>query len=120
MNESRILEIERRLGLQARQLDDIASKLTQVQQEVRRAWMQGWSPGGSSTGVYYIDPVVISAGGNVTGQTVKYLVGGVATNITTNGTVYNKMDAATVSTANKIIVVGPNGDGTYLAISQSC
>lgn len=120
MHESRILEIERRINLLTRQMDDVMSKLTALQQEVRRAWMQSWQPGGTATGVYFIDPVVISAGGNVTGQTVKYLSGGVATNVTTNGTVYNKMNAATVSTANKTIVVGPNGDGTYLAISQSC
>jgi hypothetical protein len=121
VNEARILEIERRLNSLGRQLEAIAQKLTAVQQEARLGWMQPWTGRTSDpAGIYYIDAVVISAGGNVTGKTVYYLAGGTQTTATTNGTIYNKMASATVSTSGKTIIVGPNGDGTYIAISQSC
>lgn len=119
MYESRVLEIERRLSLLTRQLDAVVSKLTQVQQEARQAFRQGWDPSQGGTQFFYIDPVAISAGSSAASQTIKYLVGGTGTTYAT-ATVYNNMDAATVSTANKRIVVAPCGDGTYACVSQSC
>jgi len=62
--------------------------------------------------------VVISAGGNVTGATVNAFVAGATVAVSTNATVYNQMQAATVVT--KTIMLGLNPDGTYSAISQSC
>jgi hypothetical protein len=62
--------------------------------------------------------VVIAAGGNVTGATVNALVSGSTSVVTTNGTVYNQMQSATVVT--KTIMLGANPDGTFSAISQSC
>lgn len=120
MYESRILEIERRLNLLARLLDDVLSKLTQAQQQQNAAWRQGWQPGGTGGRVYYCDAMVISAGGNVTGKTVYYLDGGAEQTISTNATIYNQAAVATVSTTGQTIFLGPNGDGTYLVLSQSC
>ena len=62
--------------------------------------------------------VVIAAGGNVTGATVNALVAGSTQAVSTNATVYNQMQSATVAT--KTIMLGVNPDGTYSAISQSC
>ena len=111
--EQRSLQLDNLLSRLLDRIDRLEAMVSQV-----RAGAGGGS--GSATAGYYIDPVVISAGGNVTGKTVKYLVGGTGTTITTNGTIYNVMDVATVSTANKKIIVVPNGDGTYLAVAQSC
>jgi hypothetical protein len=63
---------------------------------------------------------VIAAGGSVTGQTVSYLSGGVSVVFTTNATIYNAMDVATVATSGKTIILGANGDGTFTVITQSC
>lgn len=121
MNETRILEIERRLNLLQRLLDAVQQNLTAAIQELKRAWMNN-SGGGSSTGttIYFMAAQVITAGGNATGVTVQYLVGGTPTTITTSGVVYNQGASATVSTAGKTIFLGANGDGTYIVVSQSC
>lgn len=85
--------------------------------------------GGNPDGTYSVLPqssiicysmagVVIAAGGSVTGATVKALVGGTATTVSTTAKVYNQMQAATVVT--KTIMLGMNPDGTFSAISQSC
>ena len=62
--------------------------------------------------------VVIAGGGSVTGATVNALIGGSTQAVSTNATVYNQMQAATVVT--KTIMLGQNPDGTFSAISQSC
>jgi hypothetical protein len=76
--------------------------------------------GGQSGGgiVYSMVGVVISAGDKVTGQTVNVLVGGSPVPVSTNATVYNQMQAASIAT--NTIMLGLNPDGTYSAISQSC
>ena len=118
-------EAARRIGIleqiardQARRIDNLVSAVKRLEGQLALAG-GGGSSGGASIGFFYIEPVAISAGSSAASQTIKYLVGGVATTYTT-ATVYNKMDAATVSTANKRIVVAPCGDGTYACVSQSC
>lgn len=78
----------------------------------------GGQQGGGGGMVFSMVGVVISAGGNVTGATVNALVAGATVAVSTNATVYNQMQAATVVT--KTIMLGQNPDGTYSAISQSC
>src|SRR5208283_2804465 len=70
------------------------------------------SYGGSSGGVVYsmvgvvIAAGVIAAPGSVTGATVYALVGGAGTVVSTNATIFNQMQAATV--ASKTIMLGSN------------
>ena len=80
----------------------------------------GNQKGGGGGLCYTIAPVVILAGGSVTGQSVYALQGGAVVTVSTNATVYNLMNVATVNNTGQTIVVGSNGDGTFTAISQSC
>jgi hypothetical protein len=82
--------------------------------------LQGQGGNGQGGGglIFSMVGVVITAGGNVTGATVNALVGGSTVAVSTNATVYNQMQSATVVT--KTIMLGQNPDGTYSAISQSC
>ncbi len=76
-----------------------------------------------SSGGYFlcINPIVIASGGSVTGQTINVVVAGTVTaTVTTNATVYNIMPSATVATSGHYIVVQPNPDGTYTAVTQGC
>jgi hypothetical protein len=76
-------------------------------------------PQGVGSGlIFSMVGVVIGAGGSVTGATVNALVGGSTVAFSTNATVYNQMQAATVVT--NTIMLGQNPDGTFSAISQSC
>ncbi len=90
------------------------------------------SPPATSGGLTYaIAPTVIAAaaagpatsgalGGPATSQTVYAVSGGVWSPLAGTYSVYNGMNAATVATANKTIVVGANSDGTFTVITQSC
>jgi hypothetical protein len=104
-----------RLALQ-QALRDIAA----LQSQLANAGQGNGNPSGGSGLVFTIAPIVISAGGNATGQTVKALVSGSSTPLPGTYTVYNQMNAPTVSTANKTIIVGGNPDGTFSVITQSC
>jgi len=99
-------------------LGDLQAAIGRLQQPATNQAGGGQSGGGGN--VYSIPAVVISAGGSVTGQTVSALVGGSLSTVNGNGTVYNQMAAATVSTSGKTIMVGSNPDGTYSVITQSC
>lgn len=101
-----------RLVLRVQQLERLANSLGNAQQQ------SGGTPNGGGGPVFSMDGVVISAGSNVTGATVNALVGGSTVAVSTNATVYNQMQAATVVT--KTIMLGQNPDGTFSAISQSC
>lgn len=118
--EGRVVRLE--LILKAYQAENLklGQRVQDLEQQVRTGEGGGGGGAGNSAVVYTIAPVVISAGGNVTGQTVKALINGTSTTISTTATVYNQMAVATVSTAGKTIIVGPNGDGTFTAITQSC
>ncbi len=100
-----------RLALQ--QLGQVVSGLQSAQANQQQ--------GGNSGIVYFLNPVAISAGGNVTGQQLYTNIGGTQTAAGgATATVYNEMASATVATSGKIIIVGPNPDGTYSVITQSC
>ena len=108
-----------RLSLQFQSLlAQVQSLATQI------AGLQSSAGGGNQGGgviTYYIDPIVISAGSSQTGLTIYTLIGGSLTATgTTNATVYNGMASATVATSGKNIIVGPNPDGTWSTITQSC
>ncbi len=111
-NQSIELSFERLLLL----IQDIQAAIARLQQP--SASSGGGQPGGGGGNVYSMVGVVIAAGGSVTGATVNALVGGSTTAVSTNATVYNQMQAATVVT--KTIMLGANPDGTFSAISQSC
>ena len=109
-------ELEQRYERLQLWVSDIEQAVGRLQQpQVNPAGGQHGSGGGLC---YSMVGVVISAGGNVTGATVNAFVGGATQAVSTNATVYNQMQAATVVT--KTIMLGLNPDGTYSAISQSC
>jgi len=118
--EGRVVRLEIILKAYQAQILKDEQRIQDLEQQVRSG--EGGGPGasGNTTAVYIIDPVVISSNGNVTAQTIKAMVGGTLTTIRTDATVHNRMDVATVATANKRIIVAPNGDGTYTAVAQSC
>ncbi len=99
----------------SRQIANLANQLQQT---------QGQSGGGGTGGggiVYFIAPIVIAAGGSVTGQTILVNIGGILTaTAATAAVVWNMMAWATVATAGKNIIVGTNPDGSYSVITQSC
>jgi hypothetical protein len=97
------------------------AKLTALDQSNAHGWINSGtaSPSTAAGGIFYIQPVAIGAGGSVANQTIYRLINGSAT-VVISATVYNVMAVPTVATAGKNITVGANGDGTYLAISQSC
>lgn len=97
----------------------IANLQTQIAGLQQGGSGQGQSGGGGT--VFFIQPIVIAAGGNQTGLTIYTLIAGTLTATgTTNATIYNGMAAATNATAGKNIIVGPNPDGTWSTITQSC
>ncbi len=100
---------------------DLANRVARAEQQIRDT--QNAIGGGSSSQTYFlcIQPVVISSGGNVTGVTIYWNLGGTVTATgTTSATVYNIMPSATVATSGHYIVVQPNPDGTYTAVTQGC
>jgi hypothetical protein len=97
-------------------IGDLQAAIGRLQQPSVNA--AGGQPSGGGAGIYSMVGVVIAAGGSVTGATVNALIGGSTTAVSTNATVYNQMQAATVVT--NTIMLGGNPDGTYSVISQSC
>jgi len=119
--EARIVHLEQLLRKDELAIATLQAAVAALQQAVRTGQASPYSgSSGGGSGVYSIPAVVISAGGNVTGQTVSTLIGGSLTTVNANATVYNQMAVATVATSGKTIMVGANADGTYSAISQSC
>jgi hypothetical protein len=118
--EQRIIRLEQLLQFQADAINRLQGDVANLKQQVRVSQAGGYGGGGGGGGIFWIGPVAIAANGNVTNQTVYMLSGGSTLTISTTATVYNVMAVATVSTAGKNIIVAPNGDGTYLAVTQSC
>ena len=119
---NRLGQLEARFERLLTIIADIQGQLANAVGNVRALQMSG---GGSSSGgggfVYFLNPIVIAPGGNVTGQTVYTNIGGTQTATSfTSATVYNEMASATTATSGKIIIVGPNPDGTWSVITQSC
>lgn len=102
-------------------LDNAALRAMMAQLQTQLAALQQQpigGGGGGGGGIFSMVGVVIAAGGSVTGATVSTLSGGSLATLSTNATVYNQMQVATVVT--KTIMLGQNPDGTFSAISQSC
>lgn len=116
--ENRVIHLEQLIKRQADEINRLKTALAIVQQAVRTSQPGSFGGGGGGTGIYSMTGVVISAGGNATGQTVNILNSGSATAISTDATVYNQMQSATVATLT--IMLGQNPDGTFSVISQSC
>ncbi len=116
----RLSQLEARFERLLLDAQDIRRKLAQALQQIRDIQAVPAGGGYTPTTVYYIAPVVIAAGGSVTGQTVYQLLGGTPTTVSTSATVYNVMADATSATVTSPIIIIPNGDGTYLAVSQGC
>jgi len=117
----RLDQLEARFERLLLAFQDVQRQLKQALQQIANNQMgPGGYPGGGLGTIFYIAPVVIAAGNSVTNQTVYALIGGTTYTVTTTATVYNVMAQATVATSGKNIICGPNGDGSYLAITQSC
>ena len=114
--DTALRELEQRYERLLLLIGDMEAAIGRLQQPAVNP--AGGQNGGGSGLVFSMVGVVISAGGNVTGATVNALVGGSTTAVSTNATVYNQMQSATVIT--KTIMLGQNPDGTYSAVSQSC
>jgi len=82
----------------------------------------GGQPGGGGGVTYMVmaPTAAITAGLStpLTGQTVVVISGAATVTVSTNATIYNNMASNTV--ISKPLVVGPNNDGTYTVITQSC
>jgi hypothetical protein len=117
--EQRIIHLEQLLRRLMAQLAADETIIAALQQAVRTG-QQGnpFGQSGGGSGCYSMAGIAIPAGGNVTGQTVNSLVGGTATAISTNATVYNQMGMATI--AGNLIMLGQNPDGTFSVLTQSC
>lgn len=115
--EQRIIHLEQLLRRLTAQLASDEIAIAALQQAMRTG-QQGNPFGQGGGGCYSMAGVVIGAGGSVTGQTVNLLVNGSAVSISTNATVYNQMQAATVS--GKTIMLGQNPDGSFSVLTQSC
>ena len=114
----RLKELEARFERFIVDQQALKRQLASLNNQLQALQGQGGNGQGGGVTVYSMAGVVIAAGGNVTGATVNALVGGSTQAVSTNATVYNQMQAATVVT--KKIMLGLNPDGTYSAISQSC
>lgn len=115
----RILLLEQQNREQSRALQQLKDGLLRLEGQLALAQGAGGG-GGGGAGVYYIHPAVIAAGGSLASQTVYFLSGGTETTFTASATIRNIMAQATVATAGLNIIVLPNGDGSYLAVTQSC
>src|SRR5271157_2876446 len=110
--EYRFEQMRLALQQQAQVISGLRSDLANLQ--------QGGGQGGGGI-VYFIAPIVIAAGGSATGQTIQVNIGGVLTpTATTAAVVWNMMSSATSATSGHPIIVGPNPDGSYSVITQSC
>ena len=120
-NTTRLAALEYRfeqMRLALQQLGQVVSGLQSALANLQQGVYGSGSGGGI---VYFLNPVFIAAGGSVTGQQLYLNIGGTQT--PTGGataTVYNEMASATVAYAGKAIIVGPNPDGSYSVITQSC
>jgi hypothetical protein len=119
--EFRIIQLEqlmRRLKLAMDALEAQVAALGQAQRTGQAAPYSGTGGGGSLFEIPAANAVVIAAGGNATGVTVIQRTGSGTVTISTTATVYNDMQAATVT--GKTIICSQNSDGSYTAVSQSC
>jgi len=125
--EPRIREIERRLEQLQHENARLQGLLNETQQSLNRAWMN--SPaggGGGGAGAFWAEsPGFAAATGTWPALTpdfdaadVYQDVSGSLVLVATGATIYWWYKDA--STAGKLLMVLPNGDGTYDAILDSC
>jgi len=120
-NTTQLETLEYRFEQMRLAVQQLSQMISGLQSELANLQQGGFSGSGGGGIIYFIAPVVIAAGGSVTGQTIYVNIGGTQTaTATTNATVYNEMASATVATSGKLIIVGTNPDGTYSVITQSC
>jgi hypothetical protein len=117
--EARIVHLEQELRQLMLTNATMQAQIAALQQAVRTT-----TPGspygqtGGSGGIFIMAGVVIAAGASITGATVDYVIGGTGIVASTNATVWNMMQSATVS--GKTIVLGLNPDNSFTVITQSC
>lgn len=116
----RLSQLEARFERLFQENQDLRRKLTVALQQIRDLQAKPAGGGGITGTVYFCDPVVIAAGSSESGLTIKKKAGGSTVTVTDSGTVYNEAAVATSDGTGQTIFLGANGDGTYLAISQSC
>jgi len=116
----RLSQLEARFERLFQENQDLRRKLTIALQQIRDLQAKPSGGGGNTGTVYFTDPVVIAAGGSESGLTIKKKAGGSTVTVSDSGTVYNEAAVATSGGTGQTIFLGANGDGTYLAISQSC
>jgi hypothetical protein len=116
--ESRVVHLEQLLRQMDTTIGQMQGQVAALQQALRTTPSASPYGSGGGSGIYSMAGVVIGAGGSVTGMTVNGLINGSTVAVSTNGTVYNQMQVATV--AGKTIMLGGNPDGSFSAVSQSC
>jgi len=107
------------VGLWDRLADECKQRLVEAVRTAQQASPYG-SGGGGVTYIVPAPTAVINPGisNALTGQTVQIKSGGSLVTVNTNATIYNCMQVATAATYT--LIVGPNNDGTYTVITQSC
>lgn len=123
--EARVFRLETRLKRAESAIDDLTSRVGRLEQS---QWMpDSGSGGGDATGVF----VAVTGGGGIGAASA---APGGGTPGTANLTIYRISSGAYASVGakdiynpfpdaiggTKLIVVSPNGDGTYTVVSEAC
>ena len=116
--EGRIVNLEQQLRQIGLALSSMQAQIAAQQQAGRTQQQSPYQGSGGSGSMYEMTGVVIAAGGNVTGQTVKQRVGATVVTTSANATVYNDMGQPTV--ASNLIILSLNPDGSFTVVTQSC
>ncbi len=129
MNESRILEIERRLVQQAREIEAARQLALQAIQQYPRAWAQSQPSGGGDGKVYFAigDGTAHIATGTWPALTCDTFASdtydmssGSQVLVDSGATIRLWFKDSMSTTAGKLIPCTKNTDGTYTAINESC
>ena len=116
--EARIIHLEQQLRQNGLVISALKDAIAALQQAVRTGQQSPSPMTGGGGGLYEMTGVVIAAGGNLTGQTVKQRVGATVVTVSANATVYNDMGQPTV--ASNLIILSTNPDGSFTVVTQSC
>lgn len=116
--EGRIIHLEQQLRKLEALISTMRSEIAALQQAVRTGQQSPFPGAGGAGSLYEMIGVVIGAGGNVTGQTVKQRVGTTVVTVSANATVYNDMGQSTI--ASNLIILSMNPDGSFTVVTQSC
>jgi hypothetical protein len=127
--ELRVFRLETRLAALERILDALATQLGTIAQNQWTGTTPGSGVGGAASNFLVCSPTgsLPAASGNpgtgvpggpLAAQNVYRVNAGAWSLLTSTASIYNPMTSATV--ASKGLVVLPNADGTYSAVTQSC